>query len=243
MSIKGSKKCVLDLVQTNSYISTINTLIKSSNAIVSEYDNWNPKSTHLKNEAELKDFLKYNFAPQLGIDIQNWWLKVKHSKASTPNWDLISTCTLNNEKGILLVEAKAHWNELENESKGKKPKSNASINSTLNHQQIGIAISQANSEINKVISNVSISRDKCYQLSNRVAHSWWLANQGIPVVLMYLGFLNCNDMNNGKNRLFTNDKNWQTCFNIHANQVGVDCIIDKWVDCGKSKFITICKSY
>lgn len=239
MSLKGSKKCVLDLVQSSSFLKTINALIKDSNVVVSEYDNWMPKNIHLQKEAELKDFLKFNFNPLLYNKIVKWWL---HVDATTPNWDLISTCTIDGVKGLLLVEAKAHYGELENESKGKALDNKASNHSILNHQQIGIAIDQANTEINKVKSSVSISRDKCYQLSNRVAHTWWLANQGIPVVLMYLGFLNCQDMNDGKRKLFANDMDWQNCFSDHAKQVGAECIIDKWIIAGQSKFCLISRS-
>ena len=60
---------------------------------------------------------------------------------------------------------------------------------------------------------------------------------------MYLGFLNCQDMNDGENKLFTDDKDWQNCFKSHAQNVGVEKIIDQWVDCGESRFITICRSY
>lgn len=239
--MKGSKNAVLKLVGSSDFLKVINHLLKSTKAIVTTYDNWMPKSIRYDKEAELNDFLKHNFSPQLATDITKWWL---HKDATTPNWDLITTCTINGKRGILLVEAKAHSYELENESKGKKElDSTASANSEKNHKQIGEAIIQANAEINKKISGVAISQDNCYQLSNRVAHAWWLANQGIPVVLMYLGFLNCNDMNDGKNHLFTDNEHWQDCFNNHAKKVGVDKIIDQNVDCGKSSFITICRSY
>lgn len=239
MSLKGSKKCVLDLVQSKDFLSTIKNLCNNTNATISEYDNWMPKNMYMEKEAELKDFLKYNFDISLYDEIVQWWL---HVDATTPNWDLISTCTINNKRALLLVEAKAHWDELENESKGKSLNKNASLNSNLNHEKIGEAIKQANVEINKRINGVSISRDTCYQLSNRVAHAWWLANQGIPVVLMYLGFNNVIDMDDGKNRLFVSYKDWDNCFIEHAKKVGVDKIIDRWVDCGKSEFITICRS-
>lgn len=238
--MKGSKHAVLKLVESSNCIKEINTLLKSTKATISVYDTWMPKSVLHNKEAELKDFLKYNFDPLFYNKIVKWWL---HVDATTPNWDLVSTCSINGKRGILLVEAKAHWDELEQESHGKKLDGKASSNSKLNHQQIDKAITQANTEINKKISGVSISRDKCYQLSNRVAHAWWLANQGIPVVLLYLGILDCQDMNNGKNRLFTSDADWQNCFFNHAKKVGVNVLLNKTIKCGKSEFVTICKSY
>lgn len=197
-----------------------------------------PNSSQLNKEAELNDFLKCNFSPELSTEITNWWLEVD---ATTPNWDLISTCTINGARGLLLVEAKAHVNELKNESKEKYLDLNASENSKKNHEQIGKAIESANVEIKKQMPEIQISRDKCYQLSNRIAHAWWLADKGIPVVLVYLGILNCEDMKDGKRKLFMKDEDWQECFTNHAKIVGADGMIGKWIDCGKSKFMLISK--
>jgi len=240
--MKGSKKAVLKLVESSDFLSTINNLLKPCHANISEYDNWMPKSSHYDKEAELKDFLKYNFSQELGGKIHDWWLAVKHPRASTPNWDFLSTCTIDGRKGLILVEAKAHADELHSE--GKSIDNNASENSKKNHTKIGKAIEMAKNEIDKSINpdNVSISINSCYQLSNRIAHSWWLANQGIPVVLVYLGFLNCQDMDDGKRTLFATDSHWQNCFINHAKQVGVDKLMNKRIDCGSGEFITICKS-
>jgi hypothetical protein len=38
-----------------------------------------------------------------------------------------------------------------------------------------------------------ISRDNRYQMSNRFAWSWKLASVGVPVVLVYLGFVGAAD--------------------------------------------------
>jgi hypothetical protein len=239
--MKGSKYAIVKLVESSNFLKEMNSMLNKTGAKISIYDNWMPKSIQLDKEAELNDFLKHNFNPQLAYDITYWWL---HKDATTPNWDLISSCTIKGERGILLVEAKAHSKELEKESKGKTYYINTTSEGTKeNHKLIAKAIEEANNGINKEISGVAISRDNCYQLSNRVAYAWWLANKGIPVVLMYLGFLNCNDMNDGKNQLFETDNDWQDCFTNHSKQVGVDKIIDKNINCGKSSFVTICRSY
>jgi hypothetical protein len=240
MRQKGSKKAIDQLVKSNNFIDTINHLIKPTKAHVSIYDNWIPDANNIDKEAELKNFLKYNFDPLLYDKIVKWWL---HGDTTTPNWDLISTCTIDGKRGILLVEAKAHKDELNQESHGKQIKADASDNSKNNHSRIEEAIQEANIGINKSGYDVSISIDNCYQLSNRVAHAWWLANQGIPVVLMYLGFLNCADMNDGNRMLFTEEIDWQECFKEHAQQVGVDSIINEPVNCGESGFVVICRSY
>lgn len=240
--MKGSQYAIIKLVESRDFIANLNRLIKETKAEITVYDNWMPKSLSHDKEAELKDFLKYNFNHQLGSDILEWWLYSKTWSTRTPNWDLVSSCTINGKRGILLVEAKAHWGELDKESQGKTLKSDATDPSIKNHDRIGEAIIEANTSLRKTYSLINISRDNCYQLSNRIAHAWWLASQGIPVVLVYLGFLNCKDMDNNGRRLLKNDKEWQTCFKEHAKKVGVDTITDNWVDCGTSKFITICRS-
>lgn len=238
--MKGSKYSFLKLVQLPDFIDKINLRLKDIKAEVSIYDNWIPKSIYLDKEAELKNFLKYNFDAQKYKDIVKWWL---HVDTTTPNWDLISTCTIDGKRGILLVEAKAHWDELTDESHGKSfDKKEASENSTRNHIKIGSAINDVNEQIIKQYPKISISRDSCYQLSNRIAHAWWLANQGIPVVLLYLGFLNVKEMDYGNKKLLVNEQDWRECFTNHAKLVGVDSILDKWVNCGKSCFKLICKS-
>nr|WP_320059137.1 hypothetical protein [uncultured Bacteroides sp.] len=239
---KGSQRAMLNLIESETFLTSINNIIKP-NAEISMSDNWAPENSHNCKEAELKGFLIDNFFQELGDDIHDWWLAVKRFKASTPNWDLVSTCTVDGKKGILLIEAKAHKNELKRESYKKRLDPDATDDSKRNDRRIGEAIQEANTGIRNSDFDVSISKDRCYQLSNRVAHAWWLANQGIPVVLLYLGFLDCQDMNDGKCKLLNSSKDWEDCFLNHAKQVGVDTIMDKWVDCGNSRFKLICRVY
>jgi hypothetical protein len=234
--MKGSKYAILNLVESSNFLTIINDLLRSTKASVTNYDNWMPKSIHYDKEAELNDFLKYNFSPELSSEITKWWL---YKDATTPNWDLLLTCTIKGKRGLVLVEAKAHIDELKNDSKNAP---SSSLNSKKNHDSILEAIEKANVEINKRNNNLQLSRETCYQLSNRIAHAWWLADKGIPVVLMYLGFEDCADMDNGKNKLFKKDEDWQNCFIEHAKIIGADVLIDKTVKCGESTFVMICRS-
>lgn len=70
------------MVESSDFIKVINHLLKSTKAIVTTYDNWMPKSSQYDKEAELNDFLKHNFNPELGTEITNWWL---FKDATTPN--------------------------------------------------------------------------------------------------------------------------------------------------------------
>lgn len=234
---KGSKKAMLDLIESKNFLSSINDLIKSTGANITADDKFMPEGIDNPTESTLNTFLRDKFDTIPNNAILEWW--TLHGTRG-PNWDLLFTCTINGERGILLVEAKAHKGELDRS--GKRLNKDASDNSEENHKNVLKAIKQANNSINEKVKGVNLSRDKCYQLSNRVAHAWWLANNGIPVVLLYLGFRNCRDMEDGGYTLFKNDEDWQSTFIKHAKLVGVDKLVGKKVNCGKSNFITICKS-
>ncbi len=237
---KGSKKAILDLIQSKSFLSSINELIKSTGANITADDKWMPEGMENPKESTLNTFLRGKFDAVSNNEILGWW--TLHGTRS-PNWDFISTCTIHGKPGILLVEAKAHKGELDRFR--KRVNKNASDNSKKNHANVLEAIEQAKKAINEQVEGVSISRDNCYQLSNRVAHAWWLADKGIPVVLLYLGFLNCKDMDYGSNKLFKTDEDWQKSFKEHTELVGVDKILEKKIELGsdKSHFTTICRSY
>ena len=44
--------------------------------------------------------------------LRRWWLAVSRRNTRTPTWDIASTCTVDGHKGLLLIEAKAHTQEL-----------------------------------------------------------------------------------------------------------------------------------
>jgi len=235
---KGSKRCILELISSNDFLLEINSLVQGTGAIITTSDTWLPKGLTDPKEVELKDFLGQHFDPKLEDQIIQWWLAIIRPTSTTPNWDMVSTCTINNQKGILLVEAKAHYVELNNESIGKIFNAKSSL---LNHEKIGRVLKEVNDNINESIPGLSISRDCCYQLSNRIAYAWWLASHGIPVVLLYLGFLNAEDMRRDY-RVFNTSADWEICFTEHIKKVGADQILNQWVNCGTGKFITIQRS-
>ena len=62
-----------------------------------------------------------------------------------------------------------------------------------------------------------LSRDHHYQLSNRFAWSWKPASIGVPVVLLYLGFLNAQGTV-GDGRLFPSGAEWTYALKDHARR-------------------------
>ena len=121
---------------------------------------------------------------------------------TTPNWDIASTCTIKGQRGLLLVEAKAHSAELgESDSCGSRNRGN--------HERIRWAITEAAAGLQTATgSSWILSPDGHYQLSNRFAWSWKLASLGIPVVLLYLGFLNAEEMTD-RGQVFGSAGQWE----------------------------------
>lgn len=246
MREKGSKTAMIKLVKSEDYINIINGLIKENEVIITSEDISIPNAQIPNKEVTLSSFLRQNFDPKKAKNITDWWIQKGNA---TPKWDLISTCTIDGKRGILLVEAKAHKGELKND---KKKEGNQD-----NFKQIVTAIAEANTTIKKEVNGICLSTENCYQFSNRVAHAWWLANQGIPVVLLYLGFLNVDDLNVGdlnvgdlnednkkyNYKLFTSHDVWKGYFEEHTKIVDASELIDKSVDCGEGSFVTICRSY
>lgn len=182
---------VLDWVEgrSGSFVASLNTLLSPTGAKVSPEELWRPIGYSDASEA----LLDRDCAPMLTADVsrglRDWWLAVDHPKASGPNWDLVAVADFPGaRRGLVLVEAKAHVGELVNEGAGKRSRPDASANSLKNHERIGEAISEACHALKTFDPRIGISRDRCYQFSNRVAFAWKLASQGMPIALMYLGF-------------------------------------------------------
>lgn len=117
--------------------------------------------------------------------------------ATTPVWDIAATAEIDGQPGLLLFEAKAHSAELSLEDR-KRLESTASANSQRNHVQITACLREASNALNALHPDPNpgwqLSTESHYQLANRFAWAWKLAALGVPVVLVYLGFLHATEM-------------------------------------------------
>jgi hypothetical protein len=151
-------------------------------------------------------------------EITKWWLAVS-PEANTPNWDIASTCTVEGKKGLLLIEAKAHDSELRNEEVGKRLKPPVTTNSLRNHARIGACIQEASLALAGETSRPwALSRDWNYQMSNRFSWAWKAADLGHPVILMYLGFLQANEMKD-RGKPFADHTAWKQLVNSHSQRL------------------------
>ena len=207
---RGSKaRCHLLTDGPREKIAALLTTFAQPWATVAPTDAWLPNGFIDHTEAQLG-----RAAGLLGGDvrsqIESWWLALRSSRAQTPNWDLASTCEIDGRKGLLLIEAKAHDSELRREAVGKRLKPDASVGSERNHENIARCIEEANAGLRAATgTGWHLSRDRAYQMSNRFASAWKLTTLGLPVVLVYLGFLNAIEMRD-LGRPFAGQDDWES---------------------------------
>ena len=167
-------------------------------ATVTASDIWAPKGFGDPDEIELHNASRFPFTSERKA-LDQWWLAVP--RGERPNWDLVSTCVFDNRPGLMLVEAKSHVAEL-----GEKDQSGAAGE---NKQSIEKAFVEANTSLQASTSKGwNLGFAPHYQLSNRFAFAWKMAQQGVPVVLVYLGFTNAIEMQE-KRTLFSSHGDWE----------------------------------
>jgi len=184
-------------------------------ATVNASDRWMPDGFDHTDEAQLHDAPRL-LPPDVGRQLAEWWLPADRLRATTPNLDIASTCTIEGRAGYMLVEAKAHDEELINESVGRKLPETASEGRKASHQTIGAAIEAARAGLSEATGlSWNINRDSHYQMSNRFAWAWKLTELGYPVVLVYLGFLQASEMK-GKGNPFPDHAAWESLVLEHS---------------------------
>lgn len=179
-------------------------------------DHWMPEGFKAKCEAQLHQCAEL-LPEQVRTRLKTWWLASTKGSPRTPTWDIASTCRIDGRRGLLLIEAKAHDAELKPE--GKEIASDASQDSRANHEKIQLAILEAKQGLTSTTGNeFGLSRDSHYQLANRFAWSWKIAQLGVPVVLVYLGFINADEMFDRGNPL-RSDEHWTTLVKRHGESL------------------------
>lgn len=208
---RGSKpRCHFITHGTEKNISARLTSLIEPWGTVSDHDTWMPLGFDVPEEPQLHRATRLVARAEDRDAMKNWWLANPTPTASTPNWDIASTCSIGEHPGLLLIEAKAHKGELRNEEGGKKftPKS-----SRANHERIALAVDEANHDLRMATNfDWTLSSDRCYQMSNRFAWSWKLCTLGYPIVLVYLGFIGANEMSNP----FDQDIDWDNAVRQHS---------------------------
>ena len=239
---RGSRpRCVL-LVDgpRHAVAARLTNLVGLASVTVSPNDFWMPRGKPVRMgrgwdkkpaaEARLDRDVRF-VGPEVRRHLLDWWLSVV-PRANTPNWDVASTCKVERKEGLLLVEAKARRNELSEAGKSKP----STDNGWKNDERIRSAIEQANAGLAIVTRGTwRLSRDHHYQLANRFAWSWKLTQLGVPVVLLYLGFLNADDMT-PPDALFRSQDDWARALKDHARGVVEDSCWENRLDVNGTAF-------
>ncbi|MFW2589086.1 hypothetical protein [Sagittula sp. SSi028] len=125
--------------------------------------------------AEYRDesFLDHVGLSHLGASLKTFWPQ------RGPQWDALGTTF----KGPVLVEAKAHTKEF---------LSPASQAGAASHAMIARAFGAMHDDLG-LISPCDWTK-AFYQYGNRLAHLWWLRNNGVDASLLFVSFVHDTEM-------------------------------------------------
>jgi hypothetical protein len=246
-SRRGSRKHVLEWVESPGFLTELNDFLKPTGAVVSASDMRMPTGSAKPREARL-NVVGRDFLPSFSRrdEVGGWWLATP-GRGNTPNWDIASACTVRGQRGLVLVEAKAHELELKKEGKaaparrGRQRELGPSDDSKANHDRIRLAIAQACDALRLIDPRVQLSSERHYQLANRVAFAWRLASLGVPVVLVYLGFLGDTGIAD-VGPPFMSKEAWEQALRSHTTDVFPAELWERPIECGGAPFWFLARS-
>ena len=227
---RGSRKHVLDWTSRPTFVVEMLQLIGApAPCKITAASQWMPQGHANPQEARLETFAPF-LSQSVRNELRKWWL-VHEAGANTPNWDIALGCEIEGKPGLVLVEAKANVPEM---SRGGKPlPDDASDRSQANHARITQAIADACAGLSCAGAVTTIGADKHYQLSNRLAFAWKLADLGIPTVLIYLGFTGDEGIRDA-GEPFRDDSHWQATFSAYAHANVPREVFESRIDCGRA---------
>jgi hypothetical protein len=186
---RGSRKHILDLVSANNFLERMQTLIGVDYIALDPTPEPMPGGFNSPGELDLEEYVRRSLGQAVAAQLRdhrgrNWWAP---NGGTRPQMDLICRAHIAGQPGLLFVEAKAHEGELD--WGGKPLADDATDGSVLNHENIGTQIRLASESLDNLCPGFDLSIASHYQLANRLTYLWKLASIGIPVALLYLGFL------------------------------------------------------
>lgn len=244
----GSKpRCHLLTHGTREQVAARLTALIAPFGVVSADDAWMPSGFTDLDEAQLHDAPRL-LQPAISSQLCSWWLAVRGHQSRTPNIDLASTCRIGETRGLVLIEAKAHTRELRAEAIGKRLDLPVTVNSRRNHVRIGACIEDASLALSGATGlSWALSRDWNYQMANRFTWAWKLTEMGVPVVLVYLGFLGAREMASqepGKETAaFETHQHWREEVLAHSQCIVPQDIWDREWTCHGQSFVPLIRSH
>lgn len=232
----GSRMHVLDWLETEDFIPALQQLVATTGFTVPHDGLRQPRGRIDPSESTLTGTgAPFLSASQKAV-ISEWWLV--HSRGSKlPTWDLVARARDGHgQPALILVEAKAHRTELKSDGKARAIRKSIAeqARSDANHEKIGAAIHGASAALRNSLPGIAISRDASYQFSNRIAFAWKLASLGVPVALIYLGFI--GDQSISPKEYIQSIDHWRTAFLEHVEPLFPWTGIEREISCGESSF-------
>jgi len=240
---RGSRKHVLDWVEQPAFQDQLFELLRPVVCTRDGRDVYMPISTNEPAEARLESFGPRAF-PEYEVEwraLNRWWLA---NGGNTPNWDIAVRANVEGTPGLILVEAKANCPELRNGPKKpfklsqeqvqrmSVPEQEISKRRSLeNNITIDAALSEVTEALRSEFPTIILGRTSDYQLSNRIAFTWKVASLGIPVVLLYLGFI--GDDTFGDKKLIDGN-HWKREIEEHLKTIGSPDILGRRIDTGNA---------
>lgn len=201
---RGSRaRCVLLTHGTELRVADRLSALAAPALVVSASDHWAPRGFGDIREVTLGACPEEMVPAATQAALTHWWLA---TRGRLPTWDLVSTGRAEGRPALLLVEAKAHVAELEGGTRGGV--------SVANRETIDRALDEATAALAAVVPGWDLRRAP-YQLANRIAWAWKLASVGIPVVLVYLGFLHATEMSD-RGAWFLGHAEWDEAVRRHG---------------------------
>lgn len=182
---------------------------------------WMPRGSESRTEAQIG--WTPGFIDEHASELIDWWLAAPRAvdggrPRRVPNWDVASNADIEGRAGVVLVEAKAHRAELA--EGGKSKYEGKSEDGEANHKSIAAAIHEANEGLRAATGvDWKLSRDSHYQLANRFAWAWKIASFGVPVTLVYLGFIQALEMKRHGCELIADENHWDKLVRDYASGV------------------------
>ncbi len=144
---------------------------------------------------------------------------------------------------LAAVEAKAHDVELIHEEGGKKLDKEPTKGQLINHQHIEQAIDWANRPLTADTPfSFSLTSAFRYQMSNRFASAIKLTQLGYPVILVYLGFLDAEEMRSSTRTPFAHPEEWSSHVKAHSKKLFPDEVWNKRMTVFDKAFIPLIRS-
>jgi hypothetical protein len=227
---KGSRlRCLMATSLADREVAAFLNQLVQPHAQVGVDDSWQPRGLLEGDEARLGEAAAFLSEDQREALIA-WWLAVRE-RANTPNWDIVSTCQVDCRQGLVIIEAKAHRGELHRDGKDR--------GNAENDKCISSAVAAANDALGGSATGWRLCTDTHYQLCNRFAWAWKVASLGVPVVLVYLGFLDSDEMGDGA---FRTPDAWRSCLLAHADGVVPLGAWEQRLPAGNSWFVPIIRA-